>query len=58
MHDIHTISLHALLGQRPFTAMLKNVFKQEVSGGRVNLSAVHERIKGRDRENYQNNEDE
>jgi hypothetical protein len=32
MHDIHTISLYASSGHSTFTAMIKNVFEQELGG--------------------------
>jgi hypothetical protein len=53
MHDIHTISLYALLGTSTFAVMLKNLFKLELDGDF--LVGLKRRV---DRENYRKNEND
>ena len=45
MHDIHSISLYESLGHSTFTAIMKNVFEQDVGGDSIDdfitMMSVH-----------------
>jgi hypothetical protein len=55
MNDIHVICLYALLGNRTFTVLLKNVFNLDMNGlvGDFLLTAAHESKNNNDREKKQ-----
>ena len=57
MNDTHTISLHALLGNRTFTVMMKSIFNLDMDGldGDFLVRLKHESHKMHDRESYQRN---
>ena len=57
MNDMHTISLHALLGNSTFAVMLKKVFNLDMDGldGDFLVRFAHESQKKKNRESYQSN---
>jgi len=57
MNDTYTISLHALLGNRTFTVMMKSIFNLDMDGlaGDFLVRLKHESRKMHDRESYQRN---
>ena len=60
MHDIHTISLYALLGNGTFADMMKRVFNLNMDGlyGDFLVRFAHESQTKKNRESYQRNLDD